>query len=411
MASSSIFSPKFTPTPNKYPSIAVSSMMSTKILTSFSSHLPSMPLQYVNCKRDFPIAKVASIPYEPVNQDYLEGEFSGHGVTFEGIGDSCVAKMELQNGSIAKLMLPSGLITSYKAHMWHQGVVELLHTSVSEVVDDDDDGDDEAIIQGGISLALSFESGDQDSWSPSTWSLHQVSGSPADSIQIEIISNDPERKIRLKHIVTLEEDFLSSELVVSNSSSTSLKLLGGVISHLTVSSPDAIYVLGLEGSSFFTRKPILSEFVITPPDYGLKDQPGYGQVYGKMSLGALMSTLGSRKHSNADEIESSNSSASEEDDIEGEEDDGYKQLTDEMCRIYTYAPRAFTVMDRGRRNSLSVGRSGFEELYMMSPGSNHEFYSKYAYICVGQSAMLKPIIVGPGDEWRGGMFIHNPNLE
>uniref|UniRef100_A0A0F7GYM2 NDH-dependent cyclic electron flow 5 n=1 Tax=Pelargonium fulgidum TaxID=73198 RepID=A0A0F7GYM2_9ROSI len=410
MASPSIFSPKFTPTSNKYPSIALSSMMSTKSLTSFSSHLPSIPLQYVNCKRDFPIAKVASsIPYEPVNQDYLEGEFSGHGVTFEGIGDSCVAKMELQNGSIAKLMLPSGLITSYKAHMWHQGVVELLHTSVSEGVDDDDE--EEAIIQGGISLALSFESDDQDSWSPSTWSLHQVSGSPADTIQIEMICNDPGGKIRLKHIVTLEEDFLSSELVVSNSSSTSLKLLGGVISHLTVSSPDAIYVLGLEGSSFFTRKPILSEFVITPPDFGLKDQPGYGQVYGKMSLGALMSTLSARKQSNADETENSNLSASEDEDIEGEEDDGYKQLTDEMCRIYTYAPRAFTVMDRGRRNSLSVGRSGYEELYMMSPGSNHEFYSKYAFICVGQSAMLKPIIVSPGDEWRGGMFLHNPNLE
>uniref|UniRef100_A0A0F7CYY7 NDH-dependent cyclic electron flow 5 n=1 Tax=Pelargonium myrrhifolium TaxID=253081 RepID=A0A0F7CYY7_9ROSI len=402
MASSSIFSPKFTLTPYKYPSIAISSMMSTKSPASFSS-------QYVNCKRDFPIAKVASIPYEPVNQDYLEGEFSGHGVTFEGIGDSCIAKMELENGSIAKLMLPSGLITSYKALMWHKGVVELLHTSVSEGVDDDDA--DDAIIQGGISLALSFESDDQDSWSPSAWSLHQVRGSPAESIQIEMISNDPEGKIRLKHIVTMEEDFLSSELVVSNSSSTSLRLLGGVISHLTVSSPDAIYVLGLEGSNYLDKKPILSEFVITPPDFGVENQPGYGQVYGKMSLGAVMSTLGARKQSNADETESSNASASEEEEVEREEDDGYKQLTDEMCRIYTYAPRAFTVMDRGRRNSMTVGRTGFEELYMMSPGSNHEFYSKFAYICVGQAAMLKPIIVGPGDEWRGGMFVHNPNLE
>uniref|UniRef100_A0A0F7GYM7 NDH-dependent cyclic electron flow 5 n=1 Tax=Pelargonium transvaalense TaxID=158603 RepID=A0A0F7GYM7_9ROSI len=402
MARSSIFSPKFTPTPYQYPSIAISSMMSTKSLSSFSS-------PYVNCKRDFPIAKVASIPYEPVNQDYLEGEFSGHGVTFEGIGDSCIAKMELENGSIAKLMLPSGLITSYKAHMWHKGIVELLHTSVSEGVADDAD---DAVIQGGISLALSFESDDQASWSPSTWSLHQVRGRPAESIQIEMISNDPERKIKLKHVVTLEEDFLSSELIVSNSSSTSLRLLGGVISHLTVSSPDAIYVLGLEGSNFIDRKPILSEFVITPPDFGLENQPGYGQVYGKMSLGALMSTLGAKKQSNADETESSNTSASEEEeDIEGEEDDNYKQLTDEMCRIYTYAPRAFTVMDRGRRNSILVGRSGFEELYMMSPGSNHEFYSKFAYICVGQAAMLKPIIVEPGDEWRGGAFLHNPNLE
>jgi hypothetical protein len=87
-----------------------------------------------NTKREFPMPAVASIPYQPINVDYLEGEFSGHGVTFEGegFGDSCVAKMGLENGNTAILMLPSGLITSYKTPMWHGGTVELLHTSVSK---------------------------------------------------------------------------------------------------------------------------------------------------------------------------------------------------------------------------------------------------------------------------------------
>uniref|UniRef100_A0A0F7GYH6 NDH-dependent cyclic electron flow 5 n=1 Tax=Hypseocharis bilobata TaxID=253189 RepID=A0A0F7GYH6_9ROSI len=398
MASSSIFSPKVTPTYTKHhPSGTISSTTSTINQTFLFSNLPSRPLQYVNCKREFPTAKVASVPYQPINLDYLEEEFSGHGVTFEDIGDSCVAKMELENGSKASLMLPSGLITSYKAHMWHMGSLELLHTTVAE-------GEDGApLIQGGISLALSCGSdddGDQDSWSPTTWSLLDVRGSPTDSIQIEMISNDSEGKVRVKYIVTLEEDTLRSEFVVSNAKSTSLQLLGGVMSHLTVSSPDATYVLGLERANFFSLEPILSDFGIIPPTFGQKDSPGYGQVYG--TLGSVLSHLGARN-------QTSNTESEEE--LEGEEDDNYKQLTDEMSRIYTSAPRNLSIMDRGRRNSMTVGSEGFEELYLFSPGSSHEFYSKYAYICVGQSARLKPVIIGPGDEWRGGQFLHNPNLE
>lgn len=57
-----------------------------------------------------------------------------------------------------------------------------------------------------------------------------------------------------------------------------------------------------------------------------------------------------------------------------------------------------------------VRRDGFEEMYIMSPGSGHEFYGRYAYVCIGQTAMLKPVIVGPKDVWKGGQHLHNPNL-
>ncbi|KAF4346466.1 hypothetical protein F8388_023324 [Cannabis sativa] len=38
--------------------------------------------------------------------------------------------MALENGSTSIVMLPSGLITSYKAAMWHGGTDEMLHSSV-----------------------------------------------------------------------------------------------------------------------------------------------------------------------------------------------------------------------------------------------------------------------------------------
>lgn len=114
--------------------------------------------------------------------DYLESEFTGHGATFDDIGDSYTVKMGLENGSAATLMLPSGLITSYKPMMWHGGVLEVLHTTVSE----DEDGDG-AVIQGGVSLAFKCESDGGLTWSPTTWALRNVTGSPEDSIQVCLV--------------------------------------------------------------------------------------------------------------------------------------------------------------------------------------------------------------------------------
>ncbi|KAJ7976371.1 putative NDH-dependent cyclic electron flow 5 [Quillaja saponaria] len=259
-------------------------------------YLPSASyyIQSTNCKREFPLPRVASIPYQPNNVDYLEEEFSGHGVTFEGIGDSCVAKMELENGSVATLLLPSGLITSYKAPMWHGGKVELLHTSVSEGQDGD------AVIKGGVSLAFNFQ-GDSDevSWSPSKWALHDIRGTAEESIQVELINRESEGMIELKYIVTLEEDVLSSELVISNSKFSSLQLTGSILSHLTVSTPDATYALGLERSNIFTRPPILSEFAISPPDSEQED--GFNKLLSQVTVERLFPGWGARNQNNRNE--------------------------------------------------------------------------------------------------------------
>ncbi|XP_021282704.1 protein NDH-DEPENDENT CYCLIC ELECTRON FLOW 5 [Herrania umbratica] len=389
MACSSLFSPNFT---------AFSSPTPTSHHLCYHPHLPSTSLQRSNNRREFPLASVASIPYQPINVDYLEGEFSGHGVTFEGIGDSCVAKMGLDNGSQATLMLPSGLITSYKAPMWHGGTVELLHTSVSE----GDEG--EAVIQGGVSLAINCESDNEVSWSPSTWALRDIRGNSKNSIKVELISR--ENMVETRHIVTLQEDVLSSEIRVSNSKSSPLRWTGSIISHLTVSSPDATYALGLEGSNFLKMPPFLSNFGIIPPDFDLENDSYIGQLWSQMELKMFFSGLGQRNHKNASEADKKQRESEE---MEGEEE-GYKQLNAQMSRIYTSAPRFFTLIDRGRRNSVEVGREGFDELYMFSPGSSHEIYGEYAYICVGQSATLKPIILGPGEVWRGCQHLHNPNM-
>ncbi|CAK9319747.1 unnamed protein product [Citrullus colocynthis] len=337
--------------------------------------------------RGFRLPGVASVPYQPINVDYLEEEFNGqgHGVTFEGIGDECVAKLRLDNGGSAILMFPSGLITSYKSPMWHGGSLELLHSSVSE----DNNGD--VVVQGGVSLALDCGSNRLEDVS---WALHNVTGNPRESIQMELISRASEGMVELKYTVTLGEDMLTSELTVCNNKKTSLELKGCVLSHMTVSTPEATFAIGLEGSDFHSMPPFSSKSAIIPPDY-----------YGQGSSSGLTKTLkgilsGWGKSNQRDS----------EEEIEGEETDNSKQLMEQMSRIYTSAPRNFTIIDRGRRNSVVVGRDGFDELYIFSPGSNHVYYGEYSYICLGQSAMLKPILLEPQQVWRGSQYLYNPNL-
>ncbi|XP_054787534.1 protein NDH-DEPENDENT CYCLIC ELECTRON FLOW 5 [Prosopis cineraria] len=390
MASSSPFCPlHFPPT-----FIPIPARQTTHACFPCNSYIPYNH----HSKREFPIAPVASVPYQPLNLDYLEGEFSGHGVTFEGVGESCIAKMELQNGSTATLMLPSGLITSYKSPMWHGEKMELLHTAVSE----GEDG--QAIIQGGVSLNFNFQTDDGEiSWSPTNWVLRDVKGNPEESIQVELISRTLEDMVELKHSVTLRGDTLRSELEVTNSRSLPIQMAGSILSHLTVSTPDATYAVGLERSDYCSKPPFASEFFLSPPDFS---QEGLGKVWNLLAQKQLFPHWGAK---NQDYNQAESSQLESHGDANVEEMDNYKHLGERMSLIYTNAPRSYTVIDRGRRNSVLVGRNGFDEMYLFSPGSSVEIYSKYAYICVGQAAVLKPVLLKPECVWIGGQSIHNPN--
>ncbi|RWW11958.1 hypothetical protein BHE74_00014444 [Ensete ventricosum] len=366
---------------------------------TFHQRLPLASLWRGRERRISVTAASASSISMPINVECLETEFSGHGVTFEAIGNSCVVKMGLANGSAASLMLPCGLITSYKPYMWHGATFEVLHTIVSE----GEDG--AAVVRGGVSMDFKIGGGGDDGsipWSPSCWSLRGVRGSPEKSIQVELVSVSPVDMAEVGCLVTLHQDFLGSELLISNTKSSPLQLTGSFISHLKVSTPDAAYAAGLQGSNYRSRRPLSSRFSMVPPDSGLStsSKPWTDNVLRRLVPG----------WGDTDEEEEELNDAEEE--SEGEEEDDYARMTEKMSRIYTSAPRqSMRWMIQGRRNSVVVRRSGFEEFYMLSPGSEHEWYGKYAYICVGPSAQLTPLVLGPGeDAWRGAQYLHNPNL-
>ncbi|KAF9625310.1 hypothetical protein IFM89_021249 [Coptis chinensis] len=189
---------------------------------------------------------MASSSFPLNNVEHWEREFKDHGVSFTEIGDNCVVRMRLDNGSVTSLMLPSGLI---KAHMWHGSTLEVLHAIVSE-----SDGG-AVVIQGGMFLDFRCTSQGGVPWSPETWVLHDV----------ELVSRNLDDMVEVKHIVTLHPDVLSSEVVITNYRSSALEVTGSLLSHLSVSTADATYVVGLEGSNYFSKPPFVSDYTIIPP--------------------------------------------------------------------------------------------------------------------------------------------------
>ncbi|KAF0915142.1 hypothetical protein E2562_034060 [Oryza meyeriana var. granulata] len=347
-----------------------------------------------------PATAADAVAPSPPNVDYLAAEFAGHGVSFEAVGGSCAVKMEVRNGSAAHLLLPSGLVTSYKPAMWHGAPTEVLHTTVAE------GPGGRAVIRGGVSMDLRCAAGDvMPPWSPSdSWSLRDVRGNPTGSIEIELVASAaPEESggVEARCVVTLHPEALATELMVRNAATASsppVALSAAVPTHLRVSTPDATYAVGLQGSDYRTMDPTLSEFAIVPPEFMSRSSPAatFPQRWAAKGFDAVLSAGGGRHGSAAEEPD-------------GEEDDDYKQMTAEMCRIYSHAPRQFTIIDRGRRNSICVQRRGFEEVYVFSPGSMYQWYGKYAYVCVGPTT-LEPILLGPGATWSGAQYLRNPNL-
>lgn len=65
---------------------------------------------------------------------------------------------------------------------------------------------------------------------------------------------------------------------------------------------------------------------------------------------------------------------------------------------------------QGRELFFRVIRMGFEDIYLSSPGSLSQKYGSEYFICTGPASLLVPIVVSPGEEWKGAQVIEHDNL-
>lgn len=54
---------------------------------------------------------------------------------------------------------------------------------------------------------------------------------------------------------------------------------------------------------------------------------------------------------------------------------------------------------------------GFKDNYIGSPGSFAEKYGKNYFICTGPAAMLAPVVVKTGEDWKGYFVIKDFDIK
>ncbi|KAH9331127.1 hypothetical protein KI387_003235, partial [Taxus chinensis] len=218
--------------------------------------------------------KPSSVSYSMLNDaEYLENKFGGRGLKFSRNRGTCLVQMTVENGSSARLVLPHGLITSYEPLMWHGGYVEVLHTIASA-----------NSLQGGIGLILN-NAQDGSSWSATDWVVHSVSAKPKDAIQVTLRCCNGDGMLSVKYVVTLYDKVLTTAVLVENISSSPVELTSSIMTHLTASTPDGAYAIGLKGCSYCTEPPLPSEFnIVSNIREESKPSPGWSlmqNLFGK----------------------------------------------------------------------------------------------------------------------------------
>lgn len=70
----------------------------------------------------------------------------------------------------------------------------------------------------------------------------------------------------------------------------------------------------------------------------------------------------------------------------------------------------FTAALQGSGLGFRVIRMGYEDIFLASPGSSSHKHGKDYFICTGPASLLVPVLVNPGQVWRGAQVIEHDNL-
>lgn len=192
-------------------------------------------------------------------------------------------------------------------------------------------------------------------------------------LQVELVSVSPVDMAEVRCLVTLHQDLLGSELLISNTKSSPLQLTGSFVSHLKVSTPDAAYAVGLQGSNYQSRQPLSSRFSMDPPDLGRRSPSTSEKPWTQNVLRRLLPGWGDTGEEEEEEELNEGGDAEES---EGEEEDDYARMTEKMSRIYTSVPRQFTIIDRVGNHLLHSVQLDFSSMQF------YLFFSLRVCVCV-----------------------------
>ncbi|KDP39710.1 hypothetical protein JCGZ_02730 [Jatropha curcas] len=332
----------------------------------------------------------SSTATSPPTPEILEEKFGRKGIKFLESNSIPFVELTVRNGSSLRLQIPNAHVTSYKPKVYWKddGFHEILYTVPSI---------DSSETRGGIGLIINdaSESGSKGSLiSSSQWTVKDVDSDAIDALQVELSSTTG--TLDITYIVSLYPLSIATAVIVKNNGRKPVTLTSAILSHLKFKKRGKAAIQGFEGCSYCPYLPLSSPFEILSPGEAMKnesaglfdfssepeDKPGIWRVQD------VPFTILKNKFSRI-----------------------YAAPPQERLKpIYNTPPSKYETLDQGLELFFRVIRMGFEDTYIGSPGSLSEKYGKDYFICTGPAAMLVPVVVKPGEKWKGAQVIEHDNL-
>lgn len=335
----------------------------------------------------------------PPSADSLEQKFGRKGIKFSDSGD---VELTVRNGSSLKLQIPNAHVTSYKPKVYwkDEGFEEVLYTLPPKASGSSTNNN----ARGGIGLVINnnnniaAEPKSKGLASPvdiSQWIVKDVDSDSIDALQVELRCCSS-GTVDITYVVSLYPLSMATAVIVKNNGRKALNLSTAILGHYRFKKRGGTAIQGLRYCSYCTHPPLSSPFEILTPSEAMKtDDPSlfsFGldpeNKPGLWTQQDVPITILRHKLSRV-----------------------YAAPPEERLKpFYNTPPSKYETIDQGRELFFRVIRMGFDDIYVSSPGSVSEKYGKDYFICTGSASMLVPVVVNPGEEWRGAQVLEHDNL-
>ncbi|KAK3148329.1 hypothetical protein QOZ80_3BG0293690 [Eleusine coracana subsp. coracana] len=349
-----------------------------------------LPLHLPSCARRSVRASAAAVATASTTPQSLEEAFGRKGLKFAADpAGNATAELSVRNGSSLQLRLGDGLVTSYKPKVyWKEkdDCREVLYTV-----------GDPAKLKGGLGLVLnqvSSKGATEALLAGSDWTVKDVDSDSLDAVQVEL--GCTKGKLDISYVVTLYPLSMATALIVRNTGTKPVELTSAVLSHIKFDKRNGTAVEGLRGCPYASLAPPAADFAVLTPAEAMKredsggwfssgdEEPRQGVWVVEENQYTILKKKVSRVYAAPPE--------------------------ERKKRIYSTAPSKFITIDQYSGLGFRLVRLGFEDFYLCSPGGMYEKFGTDYFLCTGAASMLVPVVVNPGEEWRGAQVIEHDNL-
>ncbi|KAK4766471.1 hypothetical protein SAY87_008113 [Trapa incisa] len=332
-------------------------------------------------------APATASPTSTSTHESLNERFARKGIHFSDHNGVPVVNLTVRNGSSVRVRVPDAHVTSYRPKVsWDEdGFEEVLYTIPASPVPDDPPK-----FKGGVGLVINDSKGSL--VSSSEWAVKDVDSDAIDALQVELSSTSG--SLDITYVISLYPLSMATAVIVKNIGRKPVTLTSAILSHLRSKKRGGTAIQGLRGCSYCSHPPLPSPFELLSPSEAMKTE----------SSGWFSSDSEPKPG------------------IWNVQDVPITILKDKVSRVYAAPPKErlkafyntppskYEALDQGRELFFRIVRIGFEDIFVSSPGSLSEKFGKEYFICTGPAAVLVPVVVPPGEHWRGAQVIEHDNL-